>query len=82
MGGFILAAIIIPTLLLRKIHNVYIVLMLISTVWLGCIGFLDDYIKVFKKNKEGLQGRFKVVRQIGIGFIGRFCILFSSRCCY
>jgi phospho-N-acetylmuramoyl-pentapeptide-transferase len=70
MGGLIiLAAIIIPTLLFAKIHNVYIVLMLISTVWLGSIGFLDDYIKVFKKNKEGLKGKFKVVGQIGIGLI-------------
>ena len=70
MGGLIiLAAIIIPTLLFAKIHNIYIVLMLISTVWLGCIGFLDDYIKVFKKNKEGLKGKFKVVGQIGIGLL-------------
>lgn len=70
MGGLIiLAAIIIPTLLFAKIHNVYIVLMLISTIWLGAIGFLDDYIKVFKKNKEGLKGRFKVVGQIGIGLV-------------
>lgn len=70
MGGLIiLAAIIIPTLLFAKLHNVYIILMLISTVWLGCIGFLDDYIKVFKKNKEGLQGKFKVVGQIGIGLL-------------
>ena len=70
MGGLIiLAAIIIPTLLFAKIHNVYIVLMLISTVWLGIIGFLDDYIKVFKKNKEGLKGKFKVVGQIGIGLL-------------
>lgn len=70
MGGLIiLAAIIIPTLLFAKIHNVYIVLMLISTVWLGSIGFLDDYIKVFKKNKEGLKGKFKVIGQIGIGLI-------------
>ena len=70
MGGLIiLAAIIIPTLLFAKVFNVYIVLMLISTVWLGCIGFLDDYIKVFKKNKEGLQGKFKVVGQIGIGLL-------------
>jgi phospho-N-acetylmuramoyl-pentapeptide-transferase len=70
MGGLIiLAAIIIPTLLFAKVLNVYIVLMLISTVWLGCIGFLDDYIKVFKKNKEGLQGKFKVIGQIGIGLI-------------
>ena len=70
MGGLIiLAAIIIPTLLFAKVFNVYIVLMLISTIWLGTIGFLDDYIKVFKKNKEGLQGKFKVVGQIGIGLL-------------
>ncbi len=70
MGGLIiLAAIIIPTLLFAKIHNIYIVLMLISTVWLGSIGFIDDYIKVFKKNKEGLKGKFKIVGQIGIGLI-------------
>ena len=70
MGGLIiLAAIIIPTLLFAKVHNIYIVLMLISTVWLGSIGFIDDYIKVFKKNKEGLQGKFKVVGQIGIGLL-------------
>ena len=70
MGGLIiLAAIIIPTLLFSKVFNVYIVLMLISTIWLGTIGFLDDYIKVLKKNKEGLQGKFKVVGQIGIGLL-------------
>lgn len=76
MGGLIiLAAIIIPTLLFAKIHNVYIVLMLISTVWLGGIGFLDDYIKVFKKNKEGLQGKFKIIGQVGIGLIVG-CVLY------
>ncbi|MBI2721623.1 MAG: phospho-N-acetylmuramoyl-pentapeptide-transferase [Bacteroidetes bacterium] len=70
MGGLIIiAAIIIPTLLFAKIINVYIVLMLITTIWLGGIGFLDDYIKVFKKNKEGLKGKFKVIGQIGIGLI-------------
>lgn len=70
MGGLIiLSAIVIPTLLFAKLHNVYIILMLLSTVWLGAIGFLDDYIKVFKKNKEGLAGRFKVIGQIGIGLI-------------
>jgi len=70
MGGLIiLAAIIIPTLLFAKLHNVYIILMLISTVWLGSIGFLDDYIKVFKKNKEGLQGKFKIIGQVGIGLL-------------
>jgi len=70
MGGLIiLSAIVIPTLLFAKLHNVYIILMLVSTVWLGAIGFLDDYIKVFKKNKEGLAGRFKILGQIGIGLI-------------
>jgi phospho-N-acetylmuramoyl-pentapeptide-transferase len=76
MGGLIIiGAIIIPTLLFAKILNVYIVLMLISTVWLGGIGFLDDYIKVFKKNKEGLKGKFKIVGQIGIGLIVG-CVLY------
>jgi phospho-N-acetylmuramoyl-pentapeptide-transferase len=76
MGGLIiLAAIIIPTLFFAKVFNVYIVLMLISTIWLGGIGFLDDYIKVFKKNKEGLQGKFKVIGQVGIGFIVG-CVLY------
>ncbi|MGE0568675.1 MAG: phospho-N-acetylmuramoyl-pentapeptide-transferase, partial [Bacteroidia bacterium] len=70
MGGLIIiAAIIIPTLLYAKIFNLYILLMLISTIWLGGIGFLDDYIKVFKKNKEGLQGKFKIIGQIGIGLL-------------
>jgi phospho-N-acetylmuramoyl-pentapeptide-transferase len=70
MGGLIiLACIIIPTLLFAKLHNVYVVILLIATVWLGLIGFLDDYIKVFKKNKEGLAGRFKIVGQVGIGLI-------------
>jgi len=70
MGGLIIiAAIIIPTLLFAKIHNVYIILMLVTTVWLGAIGFIDDYIKVFKKDKEGLKARFKVIGQVGIGLI-------------
>ncbi len=70
MGGLIiLSAIILPTLLFAKLHNVYIILMLVSTVWLGAIGFLDDYIKVFKKDKKGLHGKFKVLGQIGIGLI-------------
>jgi len=70
MGGIIiLAAILIPTLLFAKLDNIYIILMLITTVWLGAIGFLDDYIKVFKKNKEGLAGRFKIVGQVGLGLI-------------
>lgn len=78
MGGLIiLAAIIIPTLLFAKLHNVYIILMLVSTVWLGLIGFLDDYIKVFKKNKEGLQGKFKVIGQVGIGLIVGITLYFN-----
>jgi phospho-N-acetylmuramoyl-pentapeptide-transferase len=70
MGGIIIiAAIIIPTLLFARVENVYILLMLISTIWLGLVGFLDDYIKVFRKNKEGLAGRFKILGQIGLGII-------------
>ncbi len=70
MGGIIIiAAILIPTILFARVMNVYIVLMLVSTVWLGLIGFLDDYIKVFKKNKEGLAGRFKILGQVGLGII-------------
>lgn len=70
MGGLMMiAAILIPTLLFANLNNIYIILLLISTVWLGLIGFLDDYIKVFRKNKDGLKGRFKIVGQIGIGII-------------
>jgi len=70
MGGIIiLASILIPTLLFARVLNVYILLMIVSTVWLGIVGFLDDYIKVFKKNKEGLAGRFKIMGQIGLGVI-------------
>ncbi|MCB0819196.1 MAG: phospho-N-acetylmuramoyl-pentapeptide-transferase [Bacteroidetes bacterium] len=70
MGGLIiLACILIPTLLFARLHNVYILILIISTIWLGLIGFLDDYIKVFKKNKEGLAGKFKIVGQVGIGLI-------------
>ncbi len=76
MGGLIIiAAILIPTLLFAKVLNVYIILMIVSTVWLGGLGFLDDYIKVFKKNKEGLQGKFKIIGQIGIGLIVG-CVLY------
>ncbi|HZL76134.1 MAG TPA: phospho-N-acetylmuramoyl-pentapeptide-transferase, partial [Bacteroidales bacterium] len=70
MGGIIiLASIIIPTLLFAKLGNIYIILMLVTTVWLGLIGFLDDYIKIFKKHKEGLAARFKIAGQIGLGII-------------
>ena len=70
MGGLIiLGAILIPTLLFADLTNVYTQLMILSTVWLGTIGFIDDYIKVFKKNKEGLAGSFKVIGQVGMGVI-------------
>lgn len=70
MGGLIIiAAILIPTLLFAKLDNIYIILMIVSTLWMGAIGFLDDYIKVFKKNKKGLAGKFKVLGQIGLGVL-------------
>ena len=78
MGGLIiLLAILLPTLLFARLDNVYVILMIITTVWLGAIGFLDDYIKVFRKNKDGLAGKFKVVGQIGIGLIVG-CVLFFN----
>jgi phospho-N-acetylmuramoyl-pentapeptide-transferase len=79
MGGLIiLAAILVPTLLFARINNVYIILILVSTVWLGLVGFLDDYIKVFKKNKEGLAGRFKILGQVGLGFIVATTLYFNQ----
>ena len=79
MGGLIiLAAILIPTLLFAKLQNVYVVTMLIATVWLGLIGFLDDYIKVFRKNKEGLKGTSKIIGQIGVGLIVGGILYFSN----
>jgi phospho-N-acetylmuramoyl-pentapeptide-transferase len=70
MGGLIIiGAILIPTLLFARITNVYILLIVLATIWLGVVGFIDDYIKVFKKNKEGLAGRFKVLGQVGLGVI-------------
>ena len=79
MGGLIiLGAILIPTLLFARLENVYVITMIIATVWLGMIGFIDDYIKVFKKNKEGLKGRFKVVGQIGVGLIVGTVLYFSD----
>jgi phospho-N-acetylmuramoyl-pentapeptide-transferase len=80
MGGIIIiAAILIPTILFAKLDNVYVILLIIATCWLGIIGFLDDYIKVFKKNKEGLAGRFKIVGQIGIGLIVGFTLYFNTQ---
>ena len=79
MGGIIiLASIVIPTLLFARLDNIYVLLMLLTTAWLGVIGFLDDYIKVFKKNKEGLAGRFKVVGQVGLGLIVGLTLFFSD----
>ncbi len=80
MGGvIILASIIIPTLLFAKLGNIYIILMLVTTVWLGLIGFLDDYIKIFRKNKEGLAGRFKITGQIVLGIIVGLTLFFSDQ---
>lgn len=79
MGGLIiLAAILVPTLLFAKVDNVYVILLVATTVWLGLIGFLDDYIKVFKKNKEGLAGRFKIVGQVTIGLIVGLTLYFNE----
>src|SRR5271169_4093296 len=62
MGGLIIIlGILVPTLLFARLGNVYVILMLVTTIWLGTIGFIDDYIKIFKKNKEGLAGRFKII---------------------
>ncbi|PAW93509.1 phospho-N-acetylmuramoyl-pentapeptide-transferase [Mucilaginibacter sp. MD40] len=70
MGGIIIIlGILIPTLLFAKLENIYVIMMLVTTVWLGLIGFLDDYIKVFKKNKEGLAGKFKITGQVGLALI-------------
>src|SRR5687767_6774122 len=79
MGGLIIiAAILVPTLLFAKLDNVYVALLIISTIWLGLIGFMDDYIKVFRKNKEGLAGRFKIVGQVGIGLIVGLTLYFNQ----
>lgn len=78
MGGLIIiAATVLPTLLLAQLDNIYIVLMLLSTLWMGAVGFLDDYIKVFKKDKRGLAGKFKVVGQVGLGLIVGVTLYYS-----
>lgn len=80
MGGFIiLASLIIPVLLFAKLDNIYIILLIIATLWTCAIGWLDDYIKVFKKNKDGLSGRFKIVGQIGLGLIVGLTMHFSDK---
>lgn len=79
MGGLIIiAAILIPTLLFAKLDNIYVQLMIFSTVWLGVIGFIDDYIKIYKKDKGGLAGRFKVVGQVGLGVIVALVLHFND----
>jgi phospho-N-acetylmuramoyl-pentapeptide-transferase len=80
MGGvIILAAILIPCLLLGRLDNVYMILMLVTTVWLGGLGFADDYIKVFKRDKEGLHGKFKIVGQVGLGIIVGLTLYLSDQ---
>ena len=70
MGGvIIIAAILIPVLLLGRLRNIYLILMIITTMWLGFLGGMDDFIKIFRRNKEGLKGKYKIVGQIGIGLI-------------
>lgn len=70
MGGIIIIlATLIPVVLFAKLANIYIILLIVTTLWMGVIGFIDDYIKKFKNNKEGLKGRFKVVGQVGLGLI-------------
>ena len=79
MGGLIiLSAILIPTFLFARLDNIYIQIMLVSTIWLGIIGFIDDYIKVFKKDKDGLAGKFKILGQIGLGLIVGLVMVFHS----
>ena len=79
MGGvLILLAVLVPILLVGKLDNIYIQLMIISTIWLGTLGFLDDYIKTFRHNKEGLKGKFKIVGQVGLGIIVGTVMCFSQ----
>src|ERR1700759_4374432 len=79
MGGLIIIlGILVPTLLFAKLDNIYIIIMLVTTIWLGAIGFLDDYIKVFKKNKEGLAGRFKITGQVGLALFVGWTMYFNS----
>ncbi len=79
MGGFIiLLSIMIPCLLLADLTNVYILLLIVSAAWMAAVGFLDDYIKVFKKNKDGLQGKFKILGQVGLGLLIGLTMLFHD----
>jgi len=78
VGFIIILATLIPVILLAKLENIYIILFLITTIWMGIIGFIDDYIKKFKQNKEGLKGRFKVLGQVGLGIIVGATLYFSD----
>jgi phospho-N-acetylmuramoyl-pentapeptide-transferase len=79
MGGLIIiAAILIPTLLFTKLENIYIIIMIISTLWMGVIGFIDDYIKVYRKDKQGLAGQFKILGQVGLGIIVGLIMVFHA----
>ena len=78
MGGLIIIfATLVPVILFAKLHNIYIVMLIVTTLWMGTIGFIDDYIKTFKKDKEGLKGKFKVVGQVGLGLIVGSVLYFS-----
>ncbi|WP_026730575.1 phospho-N-acetylmuramoyl-pentapeptide-transferase [Flavobacterium denitrificans] len=78
MGGLIIIfATLVPVLLFARLHNIYIVLLIVTTLWMGAIGFIDDYIKIFKKDKEGLKGIFKVIGQVGLGIIVGTVLYFS-----
>ena len=78
MGGLIIIfATLVPVLLFARLHNIYIVLLIVTTLWMGTIGFVDDYIKIFKKDKQGLKGIFKVIGQVGLGIIVGSVLYFS-----
>jgi phospho-N-acetylmuramoyl-pentapeptide-transferase len=80
MGGLIIIlGVILPTVLFAKLDNVYIILLIVSTLWMGIIGFTDDYIKVFKNDKEGLRGRFKIIGQVGLGLIVGLTLFFNDK---
>ena len=79
MGGvIIIMAILVPCLLMARLDNVYIILLIISTIWMSIIGFIDDYIKVFKKNKQGLKGIFKILGQVGLGLLIALTMVFNE----
>ncbi|WP_348797823.1 phospho-N-acetylmuramoyl-pentapeptide-transferase [Flavobacterium adhaerens] len=78
MGGIIIIfATLVPVILFAKLHNIYVILLVVTTLWMGVIGFIDDYIKIFKKDKQGLKGIFKVVGQVGLGLIVGSVLYFS-----